>query len=201
MEQLPQRNQYQIKIKETCLSWQLEPKKLYDQLEVSTIEEAIKSKSPALSILRRELGIESAKLIVFIWVADLVQFFNVGKTMNEHQVGETVNLIFKRFFFLKPEDIKLCFDNAKSGNYGKLFDRFDGMIILDCLSDYVSKRIESFEQKSDNEHFRSKNEQILPKEVVNVFTEIRTGIEQDYDKEQEFKEFLKKYNESRNCNG
>jgi hypothetical protein len=193
MENLPQHNR--SKIKDVCLAWQKEPQKLYGQLEISEIKDAIKSTSPSIAVMRRELGVQSVKLILFIWIADLVQFFNVGKTMNEQQVGITVDLVLKRFFFLKPEDFKICFENAKSGNYGRLFDRLDGSIIIEWLSDYCSERINIFQQKSDNDHLRSKNVQVLPKEIVNVYTEIRTGIEAEHDKEEQFKEFIQKYNE------
>ena len=42
--------------------------------------------------------------------------------------------IIDRFYYLKLEEIKLCFRNAMAS--GKIYDRLDGNIILGWLNEY-----------------------------------------------------------------
>jgi len=70
----------------------------------------------------------------------LAKFFSVGKNTTEYQVTETVRLIRSEYFYLKPEDFRLCFDWLRLGKYGRMYDRFDGAIILEALIKYTDER-------------------------------------------------------------
>ena len=67
-------------------------------------------------------------------------FFNVGKIMNDNQAAQTADLIIEEYYFLKPDDFKLCFNRAKKGLYGKVYDRIDGAVILEWLGRYEKER-------------------------------------------------------------
>lgn len=84
-------------------------------------------------------------------IVDLVGFYNLGKTMNTIQVTQTVDLIVKRYHYFKPADFKLCFERAKFGDYGQMFDRIDGQLILLWLMKYDSERDLEIEQIRVNE--------------------------------------------------
>ena len=71
---------------------------------------------------------------------DLLDFFSVGKTMGAVQVAQTADLIIEEYYFLKPDDFKLCFSRAKKGLYGKVYDRIDGQVIFDWLNTYEKER-------------------------------------------------------------
>lgn len=62
--------------------------------------------------------------------------------MNDQQIKQTSQLIISEYWFLKPEDFKLCFNQAKKGHYGKVFDRIDGMVIMEWLNQYCQQRTE-----------------------------------------------------------
>jgi hypothetical protein len=115
---------------------------------VKGFDDVFTSKSPALSGIKKELGDIHAKAILTIILIDLVKFFNIGKSMNDEQVGQTIQLIQDEFWMLKPEDFKLCFNNAKKGLYGKVYDRLDGQIILEWLGKYLNERMNYSEQES-----------------------------------------------------
>lgn len=66
---------------------------------------------------------------------DLIDFFNVGKSIGAVQVAQTVDLIIDEYYFFKPDDFKLCFNRAKKGLYGKVYDRIDGGKQLGCERD------------------------------------------------------------------
>lgn len=97
-----------------------------------------------------------ARAILVIAINELVSFFNVGKTMNDVQVALTADLIIDRFYYLKLEEIKLCFRNAMAS--GKIYDRLDGNIILGWLNEYDAQRDEIVSSLSINEAHEQNND-------------------------------------------
>ena len=84
-------------------------------------------------------------------LSDLIDFFNVGNSMNANQITTTVEIILDNYSFLKIDDFKLCFDMAKRGVYGQVY-RMDGNIILSWIENYVSDRINTADEISYAEH-------------------------------------------------
>ena len=87
------------------------------------------------------MGDNGAKAFLVVILSDLVMSFNVGKTMNQNQIVDLVNFIQQDYYFLKPSELKYCFDNAKKGKYGQLFDRIDSAIICQWIETYLDERI------------------------------------------------------------
>lgn len=100
--------------------------------------------SPYLPLSRIVLEVEQigARAVVSILLREVVEFFNVGKTMNDTQVAMTCDIIIDNYPEYRLEDFKLCFRNAMALKYGKLFDRLDGGIIMEWLSKYTKERNE-----------------------------------------------------------
>lgn len=98
--------------------------------------------------MKAELGDVHTKAILTLFIIDAIKFFNVGKSMSDEQVAQTIILIQDDYWMLKPEDFKLCFDNAKKGKYGKVYDRIDGQVILEWLHNYLLARLDFSEQRS-----------------------------------------------------
>lgn len=122
----------------------------YKGLHVSSIKEAVlNTPNLPLSVIRKEITLAGARAILVIAINELVSFFNVGKTMNDVQVALTADLIIDRFYYLKLEEIKLCFRNAMAS--GKIYDRLDGNIILGWLNEYDAQRDEIVSSLSINE--------------------------------------------------
>lgn len=132
------------------------PEKFYGSLEVTKYEDAIKSPSPPLATIKAELGEQQLLAILTLIIADAVEFFNIGKSMTGEQIVSTAKLIAKDYYYLKPEDFKLCFENAKRGKYGKLFDRLDGMIIMEWLENYSGSRANKAEEINLEKHNEGK---------------------------------------------
>lgn len=128
----------------------------YSSLEVATYDQAINSQSPPLATIKAELGEQQLLAILTLIIADAVEFFNIGKSMTGEQIVSTAKLIAKDYYYLKPEDFKLCFDNAKRGKYGKLFDRLDGMIIMEWLETYSGSRANRAEEINTEKHNEGK---------------------------------------------
>lgn len=128
----------------------------YKGLHVSSIKEAVlNTPNLPLSVIRKEITLAGARAILVIAINELVSFFNVGKTMNDVQVALTADLIIDRFYYLKLEEIKLCFRNAMAS--GKIYDRLDGNIILGWLNEYDVQRDEIVSSLSINEAHEQNN--------------------------------------------
>lgn len=95
-----------------------------------------------MAVIRKRYGEQFLFAFLTIAIVDLIEFFNVGKTMGEVQVVSTIRLIVDDFYYLNVEDFKLCFNNAKRGRYGKVYDRIDGNTIYEWLNKYSTERIE-----------------------------------------------------------
>lgn len=124
-------------------------------MQVGSIQQALQSKGSTLVTLKKQHGEAVAAAILVKIVAQLIAFFNVGKSMNDMQLAETVKLIMQQYYFLKLEDLKLCFDGMKCGKYidgGRLFDRLDGQIILLALQQYTEERMAIAEQLNADKH-------------------------------------------------
>lgn len=104
------------------------------------------------------------RAVVVLLIAEAVEFFNVGKTMNAQQVALTADLIIQYYSYFKLEDIKLCFRNAMIGKYGELYDRLDGSIILSWFKRYEKDRIDKAVDLSENEAKQAKEkfENLMP---------------------------------------
>lgn len=60
--------------------------------------------------------------------------------MGQDQLVQTIRLIVEDFYYFNVEDFKLCFNNAKRGKYGKVYDRIDGNVIYEWLQKYSEER-------------------------------------------------------------
>lgn len=117
------------------------PKQYYEALRPHSVDDALRSITPSLSVFRKEYGEQSLQAILVIILNDVVKFFNIGKTMGQDQMVQTIGLIIEDFYYFNIEDFKLCFNNAKRGRYGKVYDRIDGNVIYEWLQKYWEERI------------------------------------------------------------
>jgi len=76
--------------------------------------------------------------------------------MNDVQIARASDLILDEYYYLKPDDFKLCFNNAIIGRYGKAYDRIDVQIICDWLNQYCNDRSNVADNQSMNEHNKVK---------------------------------------------
>jgi hypothetical protein len=132
-----------------------DPKSFYNGLQAKTVRDNFLTGGPCLSAISSTLG-EPGPLVVQallnVIIADITTFFNIGKGMNDQQIIQTGQLIAEKYNYFKPEDFKLCFKRAKQGDYGTLYDRLDGQVIMGWLQQYDSERDNEVEQIRIAEH-------------------------------------------------
>lgn len=122
------------------------------QTEIRSIAQAINSGFDSIAKIKKNYGEIQSRALVADMVVNLVQFVNVGKTMNALQVAETVKLIESYFPHLNLADLKFSFNEMKIGRYGKFYDRIDGQMILEYLEFYNHDRMSAFETQNNDKH-------------------------------------------------
>ncbi len=139
------------------MHWLKFPHEALTNISALTVKDAIYSNSPTIF----KIGLVSevgAISLINILLADVVMFLNLGKTMSAEQILATSKLILKdhRTKNLKPDDFKICFENAKKGYYGRSFDRVDGQIVFEWLNAYMDERMDLNEQLAIQLHSKQK---------------------------------------------
>lgn len=158
--------------------WKESPKQYLEEVrkEASLIDAqiAIKAERPHVSAMIKKYGETDVKAVLVLMVIDHVKFFNIGKTMNESQVVETVKLMIQNYSGYKLEDFIACFNNRKLGKYGKLYDVMDGSVILQDLALYDSERMAIIEQQHNQNKFTDNTPfaQFMPEDIKEEFDKI-----------------------------
>lgn len=129
------------------------PDRYYAAINPVSEVDVFRSPSAEIALIRKEHGETFARAFMVGILADIVEYFSVGKSMGATQVAQTIDLILSRYYYFKPDDFKLCFNRAKQGYYGKVYDRLDGQVIFDWLNQYDATRTEMAMQQSDQEQY------------------------------------------------
>ena len=90
-------------------------------------------------------------------LVDLANQYNTGQNMDEYQIADLADDILDIYYWLKVDDLKLCFKFAKIGRYGKVF-RVDGPTVLSWIEQYTNERLNSADLSSSSEHASTKTE-------------------------------------------
>lgn len=104
--------------------------------------------------MNKEFGEEHLRAFMVKILNEVIDYFSVGKSIGAVQVAQVADLIIEEYYFFKPDDFKLCFNRAKKGIYGKVFDRIDGQVLFEWLSAYRKERCGEAEQQSINGAFQ-----------------------------------------------
>lgn len=147
------------------------PKEFYRALPATTIRDVFDSPVPSIATCRKELGEMPTKAILAMILTDTALFFNTGQNMNQDQIVQLAEMVIEDYYFLKIDDLKLCFKNAMKGRYGQIF-RIDGSIVLSWLEKYQEERFNEADNVSYKQHLSTKGER-----NSQTLTEMITRIE------------------------
>lgn len=127
----------------------------------------------SIRMLEKENGLITVQAGIEALVSDLALSFNVGKGMTAIQAQQAANLIILEKKHLSIQDLQVCFRRAKTGVYGKIFDRMDVGVMFDFINQYEAEKTGEAEHQSiyDHSQFKKKTD-----------TEIKTGIHPDSQK-------------------
>lgn len=126
--------------------WRESPRKSYDSLpETISHEEIIRSDSPSLAQIKNHLSPDMAQMIVAMAIEDVNRLFRADRRMDAQDIVFTAKVILRRFWYLKPEDIKKCFN----GRRPKLFV-LEGDSFISWLAEYDLQRDNACEDMACN---------------------------------------------------
>jgi hypothetical protein len=115
------------------------PAQYYASMKPAKISDVFDSNVCSIALLSKEHGEMATRAAMVYILTDLSLFFNIGKTMTEYQIGALTDMIIEDFYYLKFDDFKLCFGNAKRGLYGDVYG-VDGSVVYKWLNQYVCER-------------------------------------------------------------
>jgi len=147
--------------------------------EVNTLPEILKLRVPTIGILSKQHSTAKIIDIIHLKILDVLEFFNLKTSMNDKQITQTAELILKAYYWITVSDITLCFENAKLGQYGKLYAAIDGQVILLWFKVYVADRANEAEDLMEREHNERKfKKTIFAPELGEAITEAYQVVEE-----------------------
>ena len=112
------------------------PEKYWNSINPKTIEDVFAAPEVGLATICKELGEIKLKAMMVIWMESFINFYSTTGTMDKFQVADTINLIIDEYPHYTMYDFKLFFKRAKLGDYGEVYGRMDGQVILSWLRKY-----------------------------------------------------------------
>jgi hypothetical protein len=133
--------------------------KIQKQLKkIDSVPAAIETNTPSIALISKRFGEDFTQAYIEGWIVNLRDFLNVGKKMNDNQTQETAMMIMDLYYNITIADINLIFRKAKLGQWGQIYDRLDGQMILSWFEKYFSERCRTFADKSILEADKYKND-------------------------------------------
>lgn len=83
---------------------------------------------------------EGTKTSIALLVNDLRLFFQVDNMIGDRAILSLSSLIVFEFLNLTLEEICVCFNLAKKGEYGTAYNRLDGAVIMKWLKQYNAEK-------------------------------------------------------------
>lgn len=124
----------------------------YQAKSAQTFSNVLSSESKPLAALKVEFGAGMVEAGIMKILVENIRFFSLGKSMNDLQVLETAKLIVAEYYYFKLDDFKLFFTKFKRGEYGNLYDRLDGQVIMIALNQYRGQRLAEAERLNYEKH-------------------------------------------------
>lgn len=106
-----------------------------------TLQQILASKtSPALSELRKNKGEQVAIGVLVALMDECQQYFNLQQPMNAQQLLLTAELIIEKYYYLRIEELRVCFRMAMKGEFGPVYNRIDGQVFFEWILKYMPIR-------------------------------------------------------------
>lgn len=106
-----------------------------------TLQKILASKtSPALSELKKNKGEQTALGVLVALMDECQQYFNLQQPMNAQQLMLTAELIMEEYYYLRIEELRVCFRMAMKGEFGPVYNRIDGQVFFEWIMKYMPKR-------------------------------------------------------------
>lgn len=153
--------------------------------DVNSMPDIFRVKTPSLAAMRRDCGEQFVIDYLAMWLITLDDMLNITNKMSETQIEYTCSKILAENPLLTVADIKVVFDSALTGKYGKLFNRLDPPIICTWFRDHWSERLNAAAEISirESEEYKKGNFERSTNSEIQAFREAhRTYYQQKMSK-------------------
>lgn len=120
--------------------------------KLKTIQNVLEAKTPSISQIKKEYGVEFQKSFVIAWVLYLNEILTLKRPLGEAQIEMVADLIISEHSNLKIADITFIFKNALSGKYGEFYESLTVPKIMSWFSSHFEQRCEVAEHISTQNH-------------------------------------------------
>ena len=100
----------------------------------------VQKTSPMLVQIKNEKGQQAAVGVLVAMMDSCQQYFNLQQPMQPMQLALTAELIMEDYYYLRVEELQLCFRMAMKGEFGPLYNRIDGQVFFEWIKKYLTKR-------------------------------------------------------------
>jgi hypothetical protein len=108
--------------------------------EVSLQKILTSKTSPSLSEIKKKKGQQTALGVLVALMDECQQYFNLQQPMNAHQLKISAELIMEDYYYLRVDELRMCFRMAMKGEFGSVYNRIDGQIFFEWILKYMKKR-------------------------------------------------------------
>jgi len=108
--------------------------------EVNLHEILVRKTSPMLVTIKTDKGQQAAINVMVAMMDACQQYFNLQQPMNAQQLSLTAELILEDYYYLRVEELQICFRMAMKGEFGPLYNRIDGQVFFEWIKKYMTKR-------------------------------------------------------------
>jgi hypothetical protein len=93
-----------------------------------------------LVTIKTEKGQQAAINVMIAMMDACQQYFNLQQPMNAQQLSLTAELIMEEYYYLRVDELQICFRMAMKGEFGPLYNRIDGQVFFEWIKKYMTKR-------------------------------------------------------------
>ncbi len=68
------------------------------------------------------------------------QYFNLQQPMNAQQLALTAELMLEDYYYLRVDELQVCFRMAMKGEFGPVYNRIDGQVFFEWIRKFMTKR-------------------------------------------------------------
>ena len=105
------------------------------------LHEILASKtSPTLAEIRKDKSQQATVNIMVAMMDACQQYFNLQQPMHAAQLALTAELILEDYYYLRVDELQVCFRMAMKGEFGPLYNRIDGQVFFEWIKKFMSKR-------------------------------------------------------------
>ena len=94
--------------------------------------------------------------VLALFIKSMSDYLNVSKKMTNQQIAETCDLLIQEHPMLSLQDFALFFRKVKTGYYGDIYGRIDGLTILTMVKNFANNCFYQITLDREAEHYERK---------------------------------------------